>query len=360
MTVKSTPKKFIKQLMTAPKRVMSQLDLVYVDDKKLSIHRLRDGDAFVYKLKNKPVKDERQLKRIEGLVIPPAWEKVKITHLPSGHLQAVGRDAKNRKQYRYHPNWVKIRNQTKFYKMAQFGKQLPTIREQVDADLDQKGWPSTKVIALVIRLMEETHIRIGNMQYAKRNKSYGLSTLRKRHVNVHKNKLKFEFVGKKGKKHSVTVRNKKLIRLVSRCEEIPGWELFQYYDDEGNKQQLDSSMVNEYLHAVSGEFFTAKDFRTWSASVVFFDSIIDLGLEANPEKNHKNILKGFDNAAVALGNTRNVCRKYYVHPLLVSKYEDGSIKKYFSSIKKNENTKPYFSPTEQAMLKLMESYRPEF
>ncbi|WP_339709161.1 DNA topoisomerase IB [uncultured Kriegella sp.] len=359
MTAKTTRKEFLNQLMTEPERVVSQLNLVYVDDKKLCISRLRDGDEFVYKLKNKPVKDKRQLERIENLVIPPAWEKVRITHLPSGHLQAVGRDDKNRKQYKYHANWVKIRNQTKFYKMAQFGQHLPKIRKQVDSDLDQKGWPSSKVVALVVRLMEETHIRIGNVQYAKRNKSYGLSTLRKRHVNLHKNKLKFEFVGKKGKKHSVTVRNKKLIRLVSRCEEIPGWELFQYYDSEGNKQQLDSSMVNEYLHAVSGQFFTAKDFRTWAASVVFFDTLIDLGYEPNPEKNHKNILLGFDNAAAALGNTRNVCRKYYVHPYLVSKYEDGSIKKYFSLIANDTSTAAYFTPTERAMLKIMESYRPK-
>lgn len=359
MTLKAAQTKLLRQLMTSPEGVLAQLDLVYVDDKKLSISRLRNGEEFVYKLKNKAVKDKKQLQRIESLVIPPAWEKVRITHLASGHLQAVGRDAKSRKQYRYHPNWVKIRNQTKFYKMAQFGQHLPKIRRQVDADLDQKGWLNTKVIALVVRLMEETHIRIGNMQYAKRNKSYGLSTLRKRHVNVHKDKLKFEFVGKKGKKHSVTVRNKKLIRLVSRCEEIPGWELFQYYDSEGNKKQLNSSMVNEYLHELSGQFFTAKDFRTWAASVVFFDTLMDMGIEPDPEKNQKNILIGFDTAAAALGNTRNVCRKYYVHPLLISKYKDGSIEAYFSSIENDTNTEEYFSATERAMLKLMQSYVPD-
>ncbi len=354
-----THSNLLKQILTAPETVMEHLDLVYVDDKKLPITRIRNDAGFEYKLKEKPISDQELLERIDGLVIPPAWENVRITHLHNGHLQAVGKDAKNRKQYRYHPTWMRIRNQTKFYKMASFGKILPLIRAQVDKDLSQRGWPRTKVLALVIKLMEETHIRIGSAQYAKRNKSYGLSTLRKRHVNIHKNGLRFEFIGKKGKKHTVTLKNKKLIRLVNRCEDIPGWELFQYYDDNGDKQQIDSSMVNEYLHEISKAFFTAKDFRTWAASVVFFDALMELGTETDPKLVNKNIIEAYDAAATALGNTRTVCRKYYVHPLLVSAYEDGSLIKSFKYVESHAEGELYFSPSEKAILKLISGYRPE-
>ncbi len=204
----------LQKLLTEPEKVIDQYNLIYVKDNDFPIYRKRWGKGFTYSYSGKTLKDKDELKRIKSLVIPPMWNDVKITHLKTGHLQAVGRDAKHRKQYRYHAKWIKIRNQTKFYKMYNFGKQLPLIRKKVDEDLDQKGWSKSKVIALIIRLMEETHIRIGNEQYAKRNKSYGLSTLRKRHVEVNSSTLKFEFVGKKGKEHTVTIRNRKLVKLV--------------------------------------------------------------------------------------------------------------------------------------------------
>lgn len=354
-----TKKNLLRKLLTAPETAVEHLDLIYVDARQLPIARMRRGKGFTYRLGDNHLTDKEHLERINGLVIPPAWENVKITHLPNGHLQAVGKDAKNRKQYRYHSTWVKIRNQTKFFKMAAFGKQLPKVREQIDKDLSEKGWPKRKVVALVIKLMDETHIRIGNEQYARRNKSYGLSTLRKKHVDIYKNRMKFEFVGKKGKKHAVTVRNKKLIRLVGRCEDIPGWELFQYYDDDGEKQSLDSSMVNEYIHEISSEFFTAKDFRTWAASVIFFETLFDLGMAVDQKEIESNILIGYDAAAKALGNTRAVCRKYYVHPLLVSSYKDGSLKKSFSQVEDLRKETQNFSPSENAILKLIEGYRPE-
>ncbi len=354
-----TRSNLLKQILTAPEKVMEHLDLVYVDDKKLPITRIRKDAGFLYRMREKPISDKKLLERIEGLVIPPAWENVRITHLQNGHLQAVGKDAKNRKQYRYHATWMRIRNQTKFYKMASFGKILPAIRAQVDKDLSQRGWPRTKVLALVIKLMEETHIRIGSAQYAKRNKSFGLSTLRKRHMNIHKNGLRFEFTGKKGIKHSVTLKNIKLIRLLNRCEEIPGWELFQYYDDNGVKQQIDSSLVNEYLQEISKAFFTAKDFRTWSASVIFFDALMELGLETDPKLANKNINEAYDAAAIALGNTRTVCREYYVHPLLVSAYEDGTIKKSFKHVESHADGELNFSPSEKAILKLISAYSPD-
>ncbi|MBQ0733368.1 DNA topoisomerase IB [Aquimarina celericrescens] len=352
--------KFLTQILTAPETVIDQLDLVYVNDDKLNITRHKHKKGFQYLLNGRPLSTKKDIKRIDSLVIPPAWNGVRIACLENGHLQAIGRDLKNRKQYRYHPLWNAIRNQTKFYKMTAFGKQLPKIRKQVDQDLEQSGWPKTKVLALIIRLMEETHIRIGNEQYAKRNKTYGLSTMRTRHVNIEKDKLKFEFVGKRGKKHSVTLRNKKLIRLVNRCEEIPGWELFQYYDGDGIKQSVESSMVNDYVHQICGDLFTAKDFRTWAATTIFFETLLDFGIANSKKEVQKNILKAYDAAANGLGNTRNVCRKYYVHPAVVAAYEDGSIKKSFDETDQNYETEEYFSSSEYAVIKLLENYTPTF
>ncbi|WP_378175501.1 DNA topoisomerase IB [Aquimarina sp. SS2-1] len=352
--------KFIKQLIQTPEKVIDQLNLVYVNDDKLTISRKKNKKGFVYRLNGKELSTKKDLERIKSLVIPPAWNNVRIAAIDNGHLQAVGRDLKNRKQYRYHPLWNEIRNQTKFYKMTDFAKRLPKIRKQVDEDLEQRGWPKNKVLALIIRLMEETHIRIGNEQYAKRNKTYGLSTMRTRHVNIEKDNIKFEFVGKRGKKHSITLRNKKLIRLVNRCEEIPGWELFQYFDEQGDKHSIESSMINNYLHDIAGELFTAKDFRTWGATSIAFEKLIELGHTDNERQLHKNILEAYDAAAKSLGNTRNVCRKYYVHPAIISRYTDGTIIPYFEQAEKNENNKEYFSNTESVILELLKNYTPPF
>ena len=344
------------QLIKAPHLVIEKLDLEYINDNQLTIVRCREGENFVYKKNGKNVKSKNEIKRINSLVLPPAWENVRIAAITNGHLQAVGTDVKNRKQYRYHPRWNLIRNQTKFYKIAEFGAKLPAIRKQVDLDLEKKEWSKEKVTALVIRLMEETHIRIGNEKYAKDNKSYGLSTLRKRHININKNSLRFEFVGKKGKLHTITTRNKKLVKLVSRCEEIPGYEVFKYYDKNGERKVLDSHAVNEYLHHISGEYFSAKDFRTWAASIIFFESLMEIGVSSNEKEIKNNIITAFDLTAEALGNTRKVCKDYYVHPLLISTYEDGSIQKYFDSVKKSRSNKKYFTRTETAFSELIKNY----
>lgn len=350
--------KLMTLLITKPEKAIEKLDLVYVSDKSMPIERYKEGDIFVYKKNGRHIKKKSELKRIHSLVLPPAWENVRISDLSNGHLQAIGLDQKNRKQYRYHPKWNLIRNQTKFYKIADFGRMLPAIRKQVDSDLEKKEWSKEKVVALVIRLMEETHIRIGNEKYAKDNKSYGLSTLRKRHINIDKNAIKFEFTGKKGIQHTITIRNKRLIKLVSKCEEIPGWEVFKYYDENGEKRILDSHMVNVYLHEISGEYFSAKDFRTWSASVIFFEALMELGIAENEKEIKKNILTAFDVTAEALGNTRNVCKNYYVHPLLISTYEDGTIKEYFEKLKKSRSNRQYFSRTETVFLEMIQHYQP--
>ncbi|WP_455170645.1 DNA topoisomerase IB, partial [Aegicerativicinus sediminis] len=268
------------------------------------------------------------------------------------------RDEKKRKQYRYHPIWNKIRNQTKFYRMSEFGLILPALREAVERDLRQKNWGREKVLALVVKLLEETHIRIGNQQYAKRNKTYGLSTLRKKHVNLNGTKIRFEFVGKKGKEHKITLRNKKLVRLINKSQEIPGWELFKYYDEEGERRSVDSSMINAYIQQLAGASFTAKDFRTWAATIIFFETLMEMGPSEDESVSKKNVLSAYDVAAKSLGNTRNVTRNYYVHPAVVSSYYNDRMFKVFSRVEKDEKEFPNFSLSEQAVLKIIKDFDP--
>ena len=356
--MKVIDKSIVKSILTKPEDSLSYFDLVYVNDFNLSISRIKKGETFSYQKGKTFVSDKNILNRIETLVIPPMWKKVRISDLDNGHLQAVGRDAKGRKQYRYHPKWNAVRNKTKFVKMIDFGKNLPKIRARVTSDLNQKNWTKTKVLALIVKLLEETHIRIGNTQYAKRNKTYGITTLRTRHINKENNKIRFEFVGKRGKEHKITLRNKKLIKLVNQCQEIPGWKLFQYYDEDGVKKEIDSSSVNDYIHAISGELFTAKDFRTWSASLISFNTLMDFGIEHDDNQNKKNRLSAIDITAKELGNTRNVSRKYYIHPHILKTYEDSTIDKYFQKAENDENAYAHFSHSENALMALLEDYSP--
>ena len=350
----------VNTILDDPTEAVALANLIYVSESKLAIKRRKAGRGFTYTLNGEKISDPETLKRLKELVIPPAWTNVRISRNKKGHLQAVGRDEKNRKQYIYHPLWSKIRNQTKFFKMTSFGKALPKIRQQVENDLDLPEMNKRKVLALVIRLMEETHIRIGNAYYAKKNKTYGLSTLRTRHVKTSEDTMSFEFVGKKGKEHSITIENQKLVKLVNQCEEIPGWELFKFYDEKGEKQAIDSGMVNDYIHDISGNRFSAKDFRTWSASKIFFETLYEIGYTEDEKQNKKNILAAYDAAASGLGNTRAVCRSYYVHPRIVECYEKGFIVPYFKQIKEEEN-KDYtsLSQTEKIILKIIKDYEIE-
>lgn len=345
--------KFYKE----PENLVSHFDLVYANDAILCIQRKGKEKSFIYINNGKKITSKKTLQRIKGLAIPPAWSEVKIAAKANAHIQAVGRDSKGRKQYKYHSKWNTISNSTKFYKMHAYGKKLPQIRQRVDLDLKSKGWSKTKVLALVVRLLEETHIRIGNSHYAKTNESYGLSTLRSKHVEFFNNRLKFEFVGKRGKEHCVTVRNKKLIKLVQQCEEIPGWELFKFYEKGGQKHTINSTMVNEYIHEISGDIFTAKDFRTWGASKIYFDTLKSFGLAPKEDSAKKNVLKAVDITSKALGNTRSVVRKYYAHPVITKSYLDGTIEPYFKNEVKVENKRLTYS--ENAMLQLMASYKPK-
>lgn len=348
----------LQQLLKRPESAISKYNLIYTYEVDLIIIRKKHGKGFSYFLDGNRIKSKNELDRLKKLVIPPMWKDVKISPNENSHLQAVGIDAKGRKQYLYHEKWNILRNSTKFYKMYSFGKKLPIIRKQLELDLNKKGWPKDKVVALIIRLMEETHIRIGNSQYEKQNKSYGLTTLRKRHINVYKDRLSIEYIGKKGIAHKVSLRNKKLIRLVNRCEELPGWTLFKYIDEDGEKKTIKSSHVNEYLQHMCGTDFTAKDFRTWSASVSFFNALMALG-KASSEKDIKsNIISAFDIAANTLGNTRSVCKKYYVHPFIIQHYENGNLYKTFDKIKKNTKVDAYLSCSEKEILKLIKTYNP--
>jgi DNA topoisomerase-1 len=347
----------VKEILNDPIKAAETANLIYITDTKLTIKRHPHGRGFYYTRNGKKIEDKKSIDRFKSLVIPPAWTDVKITHLKNGHLQVVGRDEKNRKQYRYHPNWNELRKQTKFYKLVSFGNALPSIRKQIETDLRLKRMNKRKCLALVIRLMEETHIRIGSDYYAKRNKSYGLSTLRTKHLDVLENSIKFEFKGKKGKKHAVTLKNKKLQRLVLQCEEIPGWELFQYYDEEGNHHSIDSGMLNDYIQELSGELFSAKDFRTWGGSKVFFETLFDRGIADTQKERKQNIIEAYDITASALGNTRAVCKKYYVHPLLPELYESGKIGRYFKKLNKNPKSKNNLTDSERIMLEIITDFK---
>ena len=347
----------LENILSSPEEAARIADLIYVTDKHLTICRKKHGKGFTYCKNDKTIKSKAVLNRIKKLVIPPAWQDVLISEPANGHLQAVGRDEKDRKVYLYHETWNKLRNETKFLKLAAFANVLPPIRKQVDADLDEEKMTKRKVLALVIRLMEETHIRVGNDCYAKRNKTYGLSTLRTRHVKTTESDIRFQFVGKKGKEHDIAITDPELIELVNQCEEIPGWELFQFYDQSGNKDHVDSTMINEYIHELSGDLFSAKDFRTWAATKIFFEALREIGYAQDEKQNAKNLLTAYDASAKGLGNTRSVCRSYYVHPVIPEAYTDGSIIPYFEKVDQVEvNSDTQLSQTETVIKEMLGNY----
>ncbi|WP_142784595.1 DNA topoisomerase IB [Changchengzhania lutea] len=351
----------IKDITKRPEAVLDLYNLIYAQPEMLNISRSSKTEStYIYKMNGKEIINPTEIERINNLVIPPAWKKVKIANQDNAHLQAVGRDDKNRKQYIYHPKWNVIRNQTKFTKLNDFASALPKMREQIALDIEQKAWNKTKVLAIVIRLLEESHIRVGNSYYTRKNKTYGLSTLRSRHLNISKNKLNIEFIGKKGKKNKVTIENKKLVKLVNRCEEIPGWRLFQYYDENGDEHAVESQMINEYIQEISGENFSAKDFRTWSASLICFDALKQFKYSKKESTREKHVIQAIDQAAESLNNTRAVCKKYYVHPVIINSYIDGSIDPFFKQISKTKSKSEYeLQPNERALKALLKTYKPE-
>jgi DNA topoisomerase-1 len=300
--------------------------LRYATDDRPGIQRKRAGKAFRYVGPDgQAVHDRETLARIKSLVIPPAWEQVWICPSPLGHIQATGRDEKGRKQYRYHPRWRAVRDGAKYDRMTAFGRALPGIRERTGRDLALPGLPRRKVLAAVVRLLERSLIRVGNDEYAKSNHSFGLTTMRDEHVALDGATVRFEFRGKSGIHHEIDIHDRRLARIVKRCQELPGQELFQYVDEDGKPQDVDSADVNEYLREVTGCDFTAKDFRTWAGTVLAAMALQEFETFDSQAQAKKNVVQAIKRVAERLGNTPTVCRKCYVHPAVLDAYLDGSM-----------------------------------
>lgn len=330
----------------------AEAGLRYVTDRQPGIRRVPEGEGFAYVGPNgKPIDDEATLARIKSLAIPPAWTDVWIGPSARGHLQATGRDAKGRKQYRYHSRWRKFRDETKYHRMVAFGDALPTIRTRLQRDLEPSGLPRERVLATVIRLMDETAIRVGNEEYARENHSYGLTTLEHRHVDVSGTTLHFHFVGKGGKEYAVDVRDKRVAKIVKRLEDLPGQELFQYLDENGTRHNVESADVNAYLQEASGADFTAKDFRTWHGTVRAARALYDLGPSETKTAVKHNETEAIKIAAQHLGNTPAICKKCYVNPDVLLAYENGSLARVFAQPRP---PRPGLEPDESTLLDLLE------
>jgi DNA topoisomerase I len=330
-------------------------NLVYVSDKSPGIQRLRKGKGFAYMFEQKPLKDKAQITRIKKLVIPPAWQNVWICPLPNGHIQATGYDLRKRKQYRYHSLWSELRHETKFHSMYEFGKALPKLRLQVEQDMAKQGLCQEKVLALVISLMERTFIRIGNSGYEKLYGSYGLTTLKDKHVSINGSEVSFCFKGKKGVDQKINIKNKRLARVVQACRDIPGKELFQYYDDEGNRKSIDSGMVNAYIKKAINMDCTAKDFRTWAGSLYILWAFKSVGDAISATESKKKVVEALDLVSKKLGNTRTVCRKYYVHPRLISLYEEHNLLEHLKDLDQLEepDDKSGLTNAEKILMKIL-------
>jgi DNA topoisomerase-1 len=306
--------------------------LRYTSDASSGITRRKSGTGFTYyTASGRVLKDPAELHRIRSLVIPPAWQEVWICTDPRGHLQATGRDARGRKQYRYHPRWREVRDETKYYRLIGFAQILPAVRRRTDADLRRQGLPKEKVLAAVVQLLEKTLIRVGNDEYARQNRSFGLTTLRDAHVEVSGARVTFAFRGKSGVEHEVDLDDRRLARVVKACRDLPGYPLFQYLDEDGKRQTIESSDVNEYLREITGEDFTSKDFRTWAGTVLAAQLLKAFEAFESEAQAKRNIVQAVETVSKRLGNTKAVCRKCYIHPAILESYMDGSMEQNFAA-----------------------------
>lgn len=310
---------------------------------------MRTGVLLLHPRRRPHPRPERR--RIESLAIPPAWENVWICPSPRGHLQATGRDARGRKQYRYHPQWIELRSELKYERLLRFGRILPEVRRRTDADLAKHGLVRGRVLALVVRLLERSLIRIGSPEYVRENHSYGLTTLRRRHVAVSGSRLYFAFRGKSGQEHEITIADRRLARLVRRLLEIPGQTLFYYLDEEDRPQSIESEDVNNYLAEITGDDFTAKDFRTWRGTVLAATALLSLGPAATERAAKRNITAAVKETAHVLGNRPAVCRRYYIHPAVLEGYRNGTL---FTAAT-IEDGPPELDPEERILLRFLES-----
>lgn len=350
-------RKKLKKILNDEEKTALAANLKYVSDTQEGIERRGADKQWEYYYHGQPVKDDETLLRIKHLAIPPAWTKVWICADENGHLQATGYDVKNRKQYRYHPMWNKVRNHTKFYRMIDFGKALPSIRRQLEKDLSSRGLAVRKVLAAVVSLMERTHIRVGNAFYEKEYGSFGLTTLKDKHVKFKGSEVSFNFVGKKGIKHNIALKSRRLASIIRQCRDIPGKELFQFYDENGDRHSIDSGQVNNYIKEISGAAFTAKDFRTWAGTVHAFLALQSIGCCKTKTEAKRKIAEALDVVSTHLGNTRTVCKKYYVHPLVISLYESNNLERYVKQLEKVEvdDQKGALTPEEKIVMKILES-----
>ena len=325
--------------------------LRYVTDLSPGIRRKRAGKAFTYvDSDGQTIRDRETITRIKSLAIPPAWTDVWISADPRGHLQATGRDARGRKQHRYHPRWREIRDAVKYDRMLAFARALPQIRRRTDEHLERPGMPREKVLATVVRLLEETRIRIGNEEYRKENGSFGLTTLRNRHVDVIGSEVRFTFRGKGGKHHRVELQDRRLARIIKRFLEIPGQELFQYVDETGEPKAIESADVNDYLGEISGEDFTAKDFRTWSGTILAARFLREAAADQDTQAAKKDLVRAITRVADELGNTPAVCKKGYIHPAVIAAYLAGALK----PVGEKDDEDPYkLSAEERDLLALL-------
>ncbi len=332
--------------------------LHYVTDQQPGISREESESGFVYFYPDgKAVSEEKTLRRIKGLVIPPAWKEVWISPLPEGHLQATGRDARGRKQYRYHRLWGEVRGQTKFNRMILFGGALPAIRQRTDKDLTVRGLARERVLATVVRLLETSLIRIGNEEYARENSSFGLTTLRSDHIDVSGSVMRFHYRGKSGKSHNVKVDDRRLARVIRRCVDLPGQELFQYLDDEGTAGTIDSGDVNTYLFETTGEHFTAKDFRTWGGTMHAARILVEMGDFTTRAQAKRNIVQTIKRVAGILGNRAATCKKYYAHPAVLDCYVEGKLLEEFSKIHDGDGVEVEgLEPDETAVLRILSEW----
>lgn len=307
------------------KHAIRSADLAYVSDESPGITRHKHGGGLGYCTPaGKAIRDEKTLARIKKLAIPPAWTDVWICPNDRGHIQAVGRDARGRKQYRYHEDWRTARDQSKYDHVIDFARALPQIRKVTHQHLRLKGLPREKVLAAVVRVMEKTLIRVGNDEYARSNQSFGLTTLRDRHAKIKPQRVIFEFRGKSGVEHCIDLEDAQLANIVRQCQELPGQELFQYQNDAGKVVDITSSDVNDYLREITGEDFTAKDFRTWAGTVLAAKALCALKAESNRQI-QRNMVQAIETVAERLGNTKAVCRKCYIHPEILKSYLDGDL-----------------------------------
>ena len=342
-----------------PKESAKAAGLRYVTGQGPGIVRRRCGKGFIYlSPDSKPVRDKVTLARIRSLVIPPAWENVWICPFENGHIQAVGRDARARKQYRYHPRYRAVRDETKFDRMVAFGAVLPKLRKRIQQDLALPDLPQKKVVAAIVRLLDTTCMRVGNDEYAKANQSYGLTTLKDRHADVKGEQVHLHFRGKSKQDHDVTLRDRRLAKIVKQCQDLPGQELFQYQTDAGDHVKVDSADVNEYLREITGQDFTAKDFRTWHGTAHMAQQLASSGAAQSETEGKHNMIQAVKETAKRLGNRPAACRKYYIHPVIFESYQEETIFRAMQNVHSDSPGPPgKLSAVEVAVLRLIHSFK---